>query len=1076
KGIVKTADEMKSMGFVAALNGEGSAFNWDSDASINGGYPILAWQGGIPAAYAWYVAPEAEDSYVISTADELSEFAQIVNGAVPDVYGIAQDDFAGKTVTLAADIDLSAIEDWAPIGSDYEHAFKGTFDGAGKAITGLTVVGAGANYQGLFGCSDGTIKGFSIAGAITGTTGDYYGGVAGFNFGTIEDVMSSVNITASGVYNMGGIAGFNTSGVWVIADSNRNNVVQPTFEDAVGLVQRCGWEGTMLTAANKVGGIVGENAGTVSQCFSDTGAISAPGSSKGGAGGIVGRNGCNNNADETGFVDSCYSFATVGSAGDRWFGGIVGFQNNTYGVSGKSPVSSTSNCYFAGTIVSGGYSSNWGPIVGNSDGGSIPAIGSNNYSLEGILSGGSAEIQKGIVKTAEQMKADSLVLALNAGLPEGVDAVWNADNSGEGAINGGFPVLAWQGGRKVIDPALPWDGTVDISWYTPDAIEYHISTPAQLAGVAALVNGFLWNGVTVDSDKFIAGDNANLIKQDTWISAWSNSTRYHGQVDFNGKTVILDNDLDMGGVQAEDGTWSGTILAPIGGNWQYGWDEETGTAIVGPSSPTTRTLDAGFAGVFDGNGHYVNNAVITVKTGMDSDNIGLIGSLGIDAYVTWNYYPAETWPAELAVRNVGITGYVYGGRSVGGIVGKTYNTILGNTQSGATMNPIGDGHPVIENCVNRATVRSTDSKGVGGVVGAFWNKPLLYNCYSTGTAGGGRPAGSVVGGTEGPLYNIYSTQDLALTGEAATQVHNGYRIGADVTDEYAKTADFANDLGWAYVADTNNINNGYPILFWEAGLNEADLKKDISAATVSIEAGQELTFTGSAVKPVYTVTLGEGEDAITLTEDTDFTATYENNVNVGTAKLVSIEGISGINGYTGTVEVNAEYSIVQRDIEGATITAIPTQWSDGTAGAAPAPSLTVRLINPSATLKVDQDYTVAFANNIATADNPTVTAIATLTGTGNYKGTASAEFEVRYMDSSLEGSGTAEDPYIISSGAELEYVSQMVNNADAEISEPYAMADYKIGADFTATNIDPIGLSTAKPFKGTIYGDGHTIT
>ena len=34
-----------------------------------------------------------------------------------------------------------------------------------------------------------------------------------------------------------------------------------------------------------------------------------------------------------------------------------------------------------------------------------------------------------------------------------------------------------------------WDGSVDISWYDPDASEYYISTPAQLAGLAALVNG-----------------------------------------------------------------------------------------------------------------------------------------------------------------------------------------------------------------------------------------------------------------------------------------------------------------------------------------------------------------------------------------------------------------------------------------------------------------------------------------------------------------------------------------------------------------------------------------------------------
>ena len=30
-----------------------------------------------------------------------------------------------------------------------------------------------------------------------------------------------------------------------------------------------------------------------------------------------------------------------------------------------------------------------------------------------------------------------------------------------------------------------WDGSVDISWYDPDASEYYLSTPAQLAGLVA---------------------------------------------------------------------------------------------------------------------------------------------------------------------------------------------------------------------------------------------------------------------------------------------------------------------------------------------------------------------------------------------------------------------------------------------------------------------------------------------------------------------------------------------------------------------------------------------------------------
>ncbi len=50
----KTAEEMRSASFVYAL---GSAYNQDSDGSINNGFPVLKWQGGSAA-----VVPEAEQN------------------------------------------------------------------------------------------------------------------------------------------------------------------------------------------------------------------------------------------------------------------------------------------------------------------------------------------------------------------------------------------------------------------------------------------------------------------------------------------------------------------------------------------------------------------------------------------------------------------------------------------------------------------------------------------------------------------------------------------------------------------------------------------------------------------------------------------------------------------------------------------------------------------------------------------------------------------------------------------------------------------------------------------------------
>ncbi|MFW5649552.1 MAG: hypothetical protein ACOCG5_10720, partial [Candidatus Alkaliphilus sp. MAG34] len=48
-----------------------------------------------------------------------------------------------------------------------------------------------------------------------------------------------------------------------------------------------------------------------------------------------------------------------------------------------------------------------------------------------------------------------------------------------------------------------WDGSVDVSWYNTIDTEFYLSTPAQLAGLAALVNGHVDGSVTSD---MIIGD------------------------------------------------------------------------------------------------------------------------------------------------------------------------------------------------------------------------------------------------------------------------------------------------------------------------------------------------------------------------------------------------------------------------------------------------------------------------------------------------------------------------------------------------------------------------------------------
>ena len=109
--------------------------------------------------------------------------------------------------TLTADINLTG-KDWTPIGTDYDNSYKGTFDGGGHTITGLTFT-TNDQYAGLFGClgEAGTVKNVVMEDVqITCNHRlGYAGGVAGFSDGTIENC--SVSGSVSGTICAGGVVG-----------------------------------------------------------------------------------------------------------------------------------------------------------------------------------------------------------------------------------------------------------------------------------------------------------------------------------------------------------------------------------------------------------------------------------------------------------------------------------------------------------------------------------------------------------------------------------------------------------------------------------------------------------------------------------------------------------------------------------------------------------------------------------------------------------------------------------------------------------------------------------------------------
>ena len=247
------------------------------------------------------------------------------------------------------------------------------------------------------------------------------------------------------------------------------------------------------------------------------------------------------------------------------------------------------------------------------------------------------------------------------------------------------------------DSTDAWDGTADISWYTDHETdtEYHFTTAEQLAGLAQLVN---------------------------------NKT---ASVSFEGKTIYLDNDLDLSGYQ-----WT-----PIGNGSNFG---------------------RYFAGTFDGQYHKIMN-LLHHSTGDELIRNGLFGVVSdggtlknllvIDADIDSNDGSLiagilADWVNGGTVENCYTSGKIennVGSKFVGGLIGQcTWST-------------------QVKGCGSDAKVISTESNEddvdtVGGLIGQWENSAdssSITDCWFGGSVSCNNIY-SAVGGILGANFENFS--------------------------------------------------------------------------------------------------------------------------------------------------------------------------------------------------------------------------------------------------------------------------------------------------------------------------------
>ena len=240
-----------------------------------------------------YIYDSNTKTYTVYNADGLMNIAELVNGGKSDI-----------NITLDTDIDLTG-KDWTPIGTDYDNSYKGTFDGGGHTITGLTFT-TNDEYAGLFGWLNraGTVKNVVMEGVqITSNQiyGGSIGGVVGYSWGTIENC--SVSGSVSGTVYVGGVVGAQIGGS--ITGCSSSATVKGTVDvggvagqtNSSATLTACYATGNVTIEINPTkniagGSLVGMNAGSSLLACYATGNVTSTGSSTGKVhiGGFLGNN------------------------------------------------------------------------------------------------------------------------------------------------------------------------------------------------------------------------------------------------------------------------------------------------------------------------------------------------------------------------------------------------------------------------------------------------------------------------------------------------------------------------------------------------------------------------------------------------------------------------------------------------------------------------------------------------------------------------------------------------------------------------------------------------------------------
>ena len=651
--------------------------------------------------------------------------------------------------------------------------------------------------------------------------------------------------------------GHSISGIYINnSEEDRQGLVG--YLGVGGTIQNLGVKASYIKGGNRVGGLCGQNSGTVTNCY-NTGNVAGTRY----VGGVCGEN-------YSGTVTNCYNS-----------GSVTGTENYVGGVCGQNDSGTVTNCYNTGSVTGSNYIGgvcgqitgimancyNTGSVTGSNHIGGVCGLNrgtvTNCYYLTGKANSGigsdSGTSEKVEPKEADQFQSGEVAFLLQDGQ---VEQVW-------GQLIGTdlYPVL---GEPKVYNNNGTYINMVMEGDY------YLISTADDLRLFASMVN----SGNPDISAKLTADIVLNDIKDweswettapaNSWTPIGSNIHQFTGTLDGDGHSIsgiyINNSEEDRQGLVGYLGV--GGTIQNLGVKASYIKGGNRVGGLCGQNSGTvTNCYNTGnVAGTRYVGGVCGENYSGTVTNCYNSGSV-----TGTENYVGGVCGQNDSG----TVTNCYNTGSVTGSNYIGGVCGQ----ITG----------------IMANCYNTGSV--TGSNYIGGVCGL--NRGAVTNCHNIGSVTGTDDVGGVCG------YNFVTvTNCYYLTGKANSGIGGGSGDAIKKTEAQFQSGEVASLLGegWGQtigpddypVLDADGTKRVYAVTLYQ-GSDAADARYLNSNGTFPtltgnaialVDAGSPFSGTNIVVKDgdnSYTcaeLVLADGADFYTPVAFTATNATYTRKPSV----------------------------------------------------------------------------------------------------------------------------------------------------------------------------------------------------